>query len=83
MAFALTLVLMLVASINYQLNLGYLLTFLLAGSALVSMHVTHGTLRGLTLRVKPPSAGVPRRQRRGRGRAHQLGAARATASAWR
>ena len=55
-AFALTLVLMLVASINYQLNLGYLLTFLLAGSALVSMHVTHGTLRGLTLRVKPPSA---------------------------
>jgi hypothetical protein len=54
-AFALTLVLMLVASINYQLNLGYLLTFLLAGSALVSMHLTHGTLRGLTLRVKPPS----------------------------
>jgi uncharacterized protein (DUF58 family) len=54
-AFALTLVLMLVASINYQLNLGYLLTFLLAGSALVSMHLTHGTLRGLTLRVKPPA----------------------------
>lgn len=54
-AFALTLVLMLVASINYQLNLGYLLTFLLAGSALVSMHLTHATLRGLTLRVKPPA----------------------------
>ena len=54
-AFAFTLVLMLVASINYQLNLGYLLTFLLAGSALVSMHLTHGTLRGLTLRVKPPT----------------------------
>ncbi|MFO1220886.1 MAG: DUF58 domain-containing protein [Burkholderiaceae bacterium] len=53
-AFAFTLVLMLVASINYQLNLGYLLTFLLAGSALVSMHLTHATLRGLTLRVKPP-----------------------------
>lgn len=53
-AFALTLLLMLVASINYQLNLGYLLTFLLAGSALVSMHVTHATLRGLTLRVKAP-----------------------------
>jgi uncharacterized protein (DUF58 family) len=53
-AFAFTLVLMLVASINYQLNLGYLLTFLLAGCALVSMHVTHGTLRGLTLRVKAP-----------------------------
>ncbi len=56
LAFALTLMLMLVASINYQLNLGYLLTFLLAGSALVSMHLTHGTLRGLTLRVKPPGA---------------------------
>jgi uncharacterized protein (DUF58 family) len=56
LAFALTLVLMLVASINYQLNLGYLLTFLLAGSALVSMHLTHGTLRGLTLRAKPPAA---------------------------
>lgn len=55
-AFALTLLLMLVASINYQLNLGYLLTFLLAGSALVSMHWTHGTLRALTLRVKSPAA---------------------------
>jgi uncharacterized protein (DUF58 family) len=55
-AFAATLLVMLVASINYQLNLGYLLTFLLAGCALVSMHITHGTLRGLTLRVKPPAA---------------------------
>lgn len=54
-AFAATLLVMLVASINYQLNLGYLLTFLLAGCALVSMHITHGTLRGLTLRVKPPA----------------------------
>ncbi len=54
LAFAVTLVLMLVASINYQLNLGYLLTFLLAGSALVSIHLTHATLRGLTLRVKQP-----------------------------
>ena len=53
-AIAGTLLLLLIASINYQLNLGYLLTFLLAGSALVSMHVTHATLRGLTLRVKAP-----------------------------
>ena len=30
--FAVTLVVMLLASINYQLNLGYVLTFLLAGS---------------------------------------------------
>ena len=52
--FAITLVVLLLASINYQLNLGYVLTFLLAGSGAVSMHVTHNTLRGLTLRLKPP-----------------------------
>ncbi|MES2880418.1 MAG: DUF58 domain-containing protein [Pseudomonadota bacterium] len=46
-----TLVVLLLASINYQLNLGYLLTFLLAGSALVGMHVCHGTLRGLTMNL--------------------------------
>jgi uncharacterized protein (DUF58 family) len=50
--FALTLLLMLVASINYQLNLGYVLTFLLAGAGLVSMHVTHNTLRGLVLQLR-------------------------------
>ena len=44
---------LLVASINYQLNLGYVLTFLLAGSGVVSMHLTHATLRGLTLHLKP------------------------------
>jgi uncharacterized protein (DUF58 family) len=48
---AATLLLLLVASINYQLNLGYLLTFLLAGSALVGMHVSHGTLRGVSLHL--------------------------------
>jgi len=52
-AFAGMLLLMLLGSINYQLNLGYLLTFLLAGCALVSMHLTHGTLKGLTLRLRP------------------------------
>ena len=51
--FAVTLLVLLLASINYQLNLGYLLTFLLAGSGLVSMHLTHGTLRGLTLHLRP------------------------------
>ncbi|MBC7706132.1 MAG: DUF58 domain-containing protein [Rhodoferax sp.] len=49
-----TLLVLLVAAINYQLNLGYLLTFLLAGSALVGMHLCHGTLRGLTLHLVPP-----------------------------
>ena len=52
--FAFTLLVLLLASINYQLNLGYLLTFLLAGSGVVSMHLTHNTLRGLTLHLKPP-----------------------------
>src|SRR6478735_10977365 len=49
-----TLLVLLVASINYQLNLGYLLTFLLAGSAVVGMHVCHGTLRGLTMNLTNP-----------------------------
>ena len=52
---ALTIVVLLVGSINYQLNLGYLLTFLLAGCAVVGMHVCHGTLRGLTLALLPPA----------------------------
>ena len=51
--FGATLLVLLVASVNYQLNLGYVLTFLLAGSGVVSMHLTHGTLRGLTLHLKP------------------------------
>ena len=53
---AVTLLTLLVASINYQLNLGYLLTFLLTGSALVGMHVCHGTLRGLAMHLLAPSA---------------------------
>src|SRR5439155_18839270 len=53
-AFAATLMVLLVASINYQLNLGFLLTFMLAGSGLVSMQLTHRTLRGLTLHLRPP-----------------------------
>ena len=51
---ALTLFVLLVASINFQLNLGYLLTFLLAGSAMVGVHLCHATLRGLTLRLLSP-----------------------------
>jgi uncharacterized protein (DUF58 family) len=57
LVFAATVVVLLLASINYQLNLGYVLTFLLAGSAVVSMHVTHNTLRGLTLHLRPPQPG--------------------------
>lgn len=52
---ALTLLVLLVSSINYQLNLGYLLTFLLAGSAVVGMYVCHANLRGLALHLSPPA----------------------------
>lgn len=53
--FALTLVVLLLASINYQLGLGYALTFLLAGCGFASMHITHATLRGLTLHLRAPA----------------------------
>jgi len=49
-----TLVILVIASINYQLNLGYLLTFLLAGCGVVGMHVCHATLRGLTMNLMTP-----------------------------
>ena len=55
LAFCATLLLLLLASINDQLSLGYMLTFLLAGSGLASMHNTHGNLRGLSLDLKPPA----------------------------
>ena len=55
--FAAVLLVMLLAAINYQLSLGYVLTFLLAGAGFVSMHLTHNTLRGLTLHLKAPQAG--------------------------
>ena len=55
-AFAATLLVMLLAAINYQLSLGYALTFLLSGAGLVSMHLTHGNLRGLTLHMRPAGA---------------------------
>lgn len=51
-----TLAVLLLASINYQLSLGYLLTFLLAGCGVAGMHLTHSTLRGLTLHLKTPAA---------------------------
>ena len=59
---AATLAVLLVTSINYQLNLGYLLTFLLAGCAAAGMVVGHATLRGLMLGLLPPQplfAGEP------------------------
>jgi uncharacterized protein (DUF58 family) len=52
--YAVLLIALLIGSINYQLNLGYLLTFMLAGVGVMSMHVTHGNLRGVTLAVQEP-----------------------------
>ena len=60
--FCVTLLVMLLASINYQLNLGYGLTFLLGGCALAAIHQTHANLRRLVLHIKPPApvfAGAP------------------------
>lgn len=47
----LTLLILLVASINFQLNLGYALTFLIAGSALASLWMAHRNVRGIELRL--------------------------------
>lgn len=49
----LTLLVLLIASINFQLNLGYALTFLIAGSALASLWVGHRNVHGLQLRLGP------------------------------
>ena len=51
---AITLLVLLVTSINYQLNLGYVLTFMITGCAVVGMHVCHGTLRGLSMHLSAP-----------------------------
>lgn len=48
-----TLVLLL-ASVNEQINLGYALAFALTGAALAGLHQTHGNLQGLTLTLHPP-----------------------------
>jgi uncharacterized protein (DUF58 family) len=53
LAFCGVLAVLLVASINYELSLGFAITFLLAGSAAASMHMTHASLRGLTLHLRP------------------------------
>ncbi|MEN9670945.1 MAG: hypothetical protein RL018_1222 [Pseudomonadota bacterium] len=47
----LTLLVLLVASINYQLNLGYLLTFLIGGSVIIGMHIGHANLRGIAINI--------------------------------
>lgn len=48
---AITLLVLLVASINFQLNLGYALTFLIAGSALSSLWWAYRNVHGLQLHL--------------------------------
>ncbi|MFN4115070.1 MAG: DUF58 domain-containing protein [Inhella sp.] len=74
--FLLTQAVLLVASINDQLSLGYALTFLLAGCGLASMHTTHGNLRGLLLTLQPPEAGHADQDLPLRIRLHNPGRAR-------
>lgn len=57
LAFLLTQAVLLVASINDQLSLGYALTFLLCGAGLASMLTTHGNLSGLHLALQPLEGG--------------------------
>ena len=45
--FGMVLLAMLLASINYQLSLGYLFTFLVGAVGVVGMHRTHDVLLGL------------------------------------
>ena len=46
-----TLLILLIASINFQLNLGYALTFLIAGSALASLWMGYRNVRGVRLQL--------------------------------
>lgn len=49
LGYALVVLVLLLAAINEQVNLGYGLAFLLGGVGLSAMWLTHGNLRGLTL----------------------------------
>ena len=51
-----TLLVLLVASINFQLNLGFLLTFMLTGAALVSIGVGYRNLLAMQLGLHAPQA---------------------------
>ena len=74
--FCATLLVLLLASINDQLSLGYALTFLLAGAGFASMHATHGNLRALSLDLKPPPPGFAGGDLEIEVRLHNSGSAR-------
>jgi uncharacterized protein (DUF58 family) len=54
---ALTIAVLLLTSVNYQLNLGYLLTFMAAGASFASIMVGHSNLRGISLQLEPSPPG--------------------------
>ncbi len=54
--FAIAAVTLLLASVNYQIGLGYALTFLLVSSGIVSMLYTHRNLSGVRAFAAPPVA---------------------------
>jgi hypothetical protein len=49
--FAAVFLVLLLASINEQVNLGYALSFLLGGAAMATLYQTHGNLHGVSLRL--------------------------------
>ncbi|MDO9278487.1 MAG: DUF58 domain-containing protein [Polaromonas sp.] len=49
--FAAVFMLLLLASINEQINLGYALSFLLGGTAMTAIYQTHGNLQGVSMRL--------------------------------
>lgn len=58
--FGAAMLMLLIGSINYSLQLGYALTFLVTGMAIVGMHTTHSNLANMVLRgvrVEPVYAG--------------------------
>lgn len=50
-AFALVFIVLLLASINEQVNLGYALSFLLGGASMAALYQTHGNLHGVNMRL--------------------------------
>lgn len=50
-SFAMVFTVLLLASINEQVNLGYALSFLLGGASMAALYQTHGNLHGVSLRL--------------------------------
>lgn len=52
LSFAVVVMVLLLASINEQVNLGYALAFLLGGAGMAALYQTHGNLQGVSLRLQ-------------------------------